>query len=1383
MRTQNILKSGLLIGLVAATAGGLLAGLTSLALAAAPPMVAIATVPLTVVTPTHPQVIIAVGNSNSMDSSDNITDDGNVLLTSNAAQSAIMTWSGNPQTSNPSLQDATSPVNYVIPAGFTPPLGTGAAPAGQAPYNNLIANYSVTSPTGNGWVCIHSTLVPITSLGPIQTLPYPGNPPTGWPTPVLGLWSTALTATWYYNGVNVGGNNGYYSINPGPVTLRWNDNGERLASRSKLQVAGISALSPAAMLLGLSNMSYLVGSGSGGGASPRAVGGTPPPPPCTSHCPGPPPPTYCHEWQWIPPGTTVTPYTDYGDNAPSRLNIAKEAIGQVLNTFGGETDFGLMSYQVSARAGYYTWAYYMSQPGGFTFSNVYAAPSAGQQYVINPCYNATFAVNTDCHALSSSGGGPLPLTLAQLRSYKYMVVAARSDDPSINDVLLVNNGYFNGAPVFMAGGSITPPTPFPANFTVAQYNAGGVQLTYNNSWPQIGATGQVQTSPTNAGYVAYTPQVIYAQRGVLWAGNVSASSGNVRVPVSTAGVNPTPAQIATYVATFTPYLEPENNVPAADVVNYPIYNNAMFAAAGQSPIAGMLQTAAASFPVSAAPCPPQKYVILVTDGLPTMDLAGNSWPPLGSASAAGYSITASFNPDGSLNTTNNQALQDAISQLTSLQTAGVKTFVVGMGPGVDPSLNPAAAQALTAMAVAGGTGNYFAATSASAVVTDLNSILNLITKLNVSSVSGAVNTTGLNAGTVIYQASYTGYDTPYFDWTGDVQAFPVNAATGVVSTVATWSAKAQLDAQTLGTGWDTGRLIATWNPSTNTGVQFRWANISAVQQTELQPSDALGSIRLNYLRGDSSNEVHNAGPFRDRSHKLGDIVDSGTLYIGAANGPYTGMAGYQAFMTTTASRETMIYVGANDGMLHAFDAATGNEKFAFIPNGVFPNLINLTQTTYNNAHLFYVDGSPSAGDVKFASDGKWHTVLTGGLNDGGQSIYALDITNPSAITTEAGLASTVLWEYSDPTGNLGLTYSQPVIGLTADTASVNASPNGFLEFFGSGYNNNDGNDYLYAVNPETGKLVAKINLCAAVVGTCNAALPNGLSSPVVVNSAGNLGSPVDTLYAGDLQGNMWKVNISNASPAGWVVSLLFQAQDSLGNPQPITVTPVVSLHPDPADGGTIVYFGTGQYLGPPDITNTNTQSFYAVWDKPAAPTATRAQLQQQVITDVVSGTTTAAGGTTSVETRSITNNSVNWATQRGWFMDLPDTGERDITNPRLFNGEVVFATYAPTPSGACTVGGNSFLMAVNYTNGGSFPQPQLDINGDGLLNSGDQLAGGLNPVGIGLGNVFASAPTILSANLGAIHAVKLTTLSTGTIQSVGEAGGAGNRRLSWWQLQ
>lgn len=1092
---------------------------------------------------------------------------------------------------------------------------------------------------------------------------------------------------------------------------------------------------------------------------PVPAGFTPPLAPSSASCPAGEAPYTVDGSNRVGSSVSGTLY----DNSASRLNVAKGAIQAILNTFVGDTDFGLLDYSTGAPSLFTTYVYQMSpQTGPFIFSATNTSPPAGYKYIANPCYgNGTGSgtVVTDCAKLETFYG-----TSAVVND-QYLGIGYSSDDPDINDVL-----YAGGeAPVCVVYGTTSPATPYPPNRTLSQYNSGSITVSYPSSAGNLSCA--TTTGPTNAGFVPYQPQTMYEQRGFGYDSSQSATTGNLLLSLQSAGNNPTPSQIAAVIAKFTPYLAPETNNTGSTEIK---------ALAVQSPMAGMLSKALAYFatnPPSSNGCPPQRYVIMITDGLPTEDLSGKSWPPLGSAAATGYGVTATFNGNGSLNTTNDQALTDTITKLAALKTAGVETYIIGVGAGVDPTLNPQAAATMTAMAFAGGTGNYYAATSPAQVALDMTTILSAIQAANMSTSSAAVNSTGLKAGAVAYQAQFTSADTPWQDWTGNLVAYPITATGTVNTTAPMWSSQTQLDGQS-----PTSRIIATWDPAANAGIPFEWCTSSCTASSidsstalglDLMTSttDTLGPERLAYLRGNKSNEQQNGGTFRNRSHILGDIVDSNPLYVGPPNGPYQSPS-YISFELAQQSRAPVLYVGANDGMLHAFDPTTGDEKFAYIPNGVFSNLINLTKPTYNQNHQFFVDGSPTEGDVQF-SDGSWHSVVVGGLNAGGNSIYALDVTNPAAITSEATLASDVLWEYSDSTGKLGLTYSQPFVALTNVSSTYSSTP--FVVFFGSGYNNSDGNPYLYAVNAQTGALLTRINLCASVTpNPCISTLPNGLSSPVAVNSGGELALPDDTVYAGDLQGNLWKVNISNANPALWTVQLLFQARDSLGNPQPITVAPAVSLHPDfPRDTGTIVYFGTGQLLGVPDLSTTSTQTFYGVWDKPGLSSPlTRSNLVQQVL----SAPTPGPSGT---QVRTVTDNPINWSTQDGWYEDLSISGERVVTDPRLENDAVVFTTYVPTTS-SCAVGGASWLLAVNYKNGSSFPNPELDLNGDGELNASDQVDG-QNPVGLYLGAVYSAAPTVISASLGSVQAVKLVSESSGAIKSVGQAGALGQRE-SWRQL-
>ncbi len=1051
---------------------------------------------------------------------------------------------------------------------------------------------------------------------------------------------------------------------------------------------------------------------------------------------------------------TVTQNGNLVDNGPSRLNVAKAGVLAILNAYMQNTDFALATYNTSGTSKYTTWVYYMSPPSsGFIFTN---NQISGNRYVTNPCYQYTTAsttVQSNCTSMAAFYGA---LTLS---ANQYIQIGSSSDDPSINDVL-----YAGSQPgVFVTYSSPTvgpsPATPYPPNFSLANYNSYGVLLSYNRTSPSI---GRFATGPTNAGFVPYSREVLYGKRGFGYGGSQAAATGLTKVTLKSAGPTITAASVTAAINNFVPFLNPETNNTGTTEIK---------AVAGQSPMAGLLSTAKnylASIPITTPSCVPKQYVILISDGLPTEDLAGKAWPPLGSAAATGYGVTATFNTDGSLNTTNNQALTDTITTLANLWAANVKTFVIGLGAGVDPTQNALAASTLTAMAVAGHTINYYPASSPTALVNNLNSILISLQNESLSGTAASLSSTHLQANIKEFQTSFNGNDTPYQDWTGNVIAKALSATSGVPVGSTIWSAQTLLDAQST-------RLIATWNPALNSGAgggtPFQWANISAAQQTQLQPADTLGSSRLSYLRGVTSLEKRNGGTFRNRSHILGDIVSSKPVYVGPpANASlFFSSSSYVSYVLANPSRPAMLYFGANDGMLHAILASTGVEQFAFIPNGVFSNLHNLTAPLYNQNHLYFVDSSPQSGDVQF-SDGSWHTLVVGGEGGGGKTIYSLDVTNPASLTTENLLANAVLWEFSD--ADMGLSYSQPKIAQISTSSSTTLK---FAVFFGNGYNSTTNKTILYAVDPQTGEMISKIDLCAAVAGTCDAANPNGLSTVAVGQDDGLQGQPITQIYAGDLQGNLWAVDVGNTSPASWHARLLFQARDSSGTAQPITMPPVITLNPSyPRYQGLFVMFGTGQFLTSSDLTNTQTQSIYGVWDKPALSTVIhRANLQAQTLTLV-------AAATSGLPQDVLTNTSlaVNWGTNYGWYDDLPTPGQRVITTPLLINGSFITTLNTPAAN-ACGVA-SSMLIDINYQTGGAFPTSQLDINASGTINSSDVYAG-KNPVGIGLLSGYASAPVNVGANSNN-NMTQLITMSTGQQISIINPNN-NSRQTAWWQLQ
>jgi type IV pilus assembly protein PilY1 len=1105
------------------------------------------------------------------------------------------------------------------------------------------------------------------------------------------------------------------------------------------------------------------------------------------------------------PGDGTAPYTSLSgghrvDNSPSRLNVAKAGITAMLNIYMPYADFALLDYKLTGPGVYPISVYEMSPPGGFAFTS---APIAGNRYITNPCYQyntlpTTNVVYLDCLAIDTSGkvtGSMANSTLMQVDGTLFpnppgtAYNGGSSDDPLINDVF-----YGGTAPVCLVYGGPSPLNPY-THYTLAQYNAnfGAITEAYSHTIDGGGGGCPGATSPTNAGFVPYTPQTMYILRGFGYYSGQDHNDANVAVPMTTAGAVPTAGSVATALAKFTPFLAPETDSTGTTEIK---------AAAVQSALPGLLVQALTLFngnPPSDNGCNPTRYVILLTDGMPTLDKSGHSWPPPGTVSAVNWHMKVAFNGDQSLNIpgTTDQAVIDTVNELSALfnSTSHVKTYVIGLGAGVDPTVNPVAAQVLTAFAIAGGTGNYFPATDPTSLTNDLQQILAQIQATSQSTAATAVNSTGLHNGSVAYLAQFNTSDT-FQDWTGDMDAWKIDPVTGFVNTtpgLQLWSAESQLDAQ----DWDTGRLIATWDPVAHAGTPFRWN--PALAPAGISPTTALGQALqsflpdpngqdvLQFVRGRNAQELRNGGQFRNRTHKLGDIVASAPIYVGLPNG-LAQTADYLAFAQANQGRTPVIYVGANDGMLHAFNANTGSEMFAYIPNGVFNNLIKLVNPFYNQQHQFFVNGSPRSADVKYASDGTWHTVLVTTLGAGGNSVFALDVSAPDAIVSggEAALAQAALWEFTDI--DMGMSFSEPSI---VDTAA------GYMVFVGNGYDSPNQKPVLYGIEPQHGTMLAKIDLCAAVAGVCNAALANGLSSVSAVNSYGQVSAPANTVYAGDLQGNVWRVDVTSSNPANWVVSVIYQTRDGSGNIQPITTAPAVTLNPFfPQTLGTMVYVGTGQFLGVADLSTTGVQSMYGIFDPPTGSALafpgipTRSNLVQQFLCNDVTANNVAVRVITGMAGNCSPPTAPNQVllpptagAMRGWFVDLNlVSGERIISDPAIeAGGGVVFTTYQPNTS-ECVGGGSAWLMVLNYATGAAFPLPELDTNADGKLDSSDVGSTGKNPVGMSLGPVYASSVTFLPSGGAGGGTMKLTAVSSKNVDTVLDRGRA-KERISWWEVR
>lgn len=644
-------------------------------------------------------------------------------------------------------------------------------------------------------------------------------------------------------------------------------------------------------------------------------------------------------------------------------------------------------------------------------------------------------------------------------------------------------------------------------------------------------------------------------------------------------------------------------------------------------------------------------------------------------------------------------------------------------PTTFPARHPSAVDDLW-HATINGRGQLLNARSPQEIATKLQAVLSSITSQTSTAAAASVNGSRINAGSRVYQ--------PRFDssnWTGQILSYSVTPSTGELSPPSNLASVPTAS----------NRNIYTRNTARQP-VEFTWAALQSDTDRValLDPNrDAAEAERmLNYLRGDSTNEVSSdgrRGKYRrrvernDTPNKLGDIVGSAPLYIAAPPFRYRDSlesAPYSAFAATNRNRTPMIYVGANDGMLHAFNASTGVEAFAYIPGAVFPKLRNLAAQDYG--HQFYVDGPPSMGDAFFARNGRsaWRTVLAGGLNKGGQGVYAIDVTDPSSIS-----ASSMFLEFTDANDrDLGFTYSQPQIAKFRDNNWYLVFGNGYNSTFDDGNASTTGNAVLFMIDLGSG-VVRKID-----TGVGNAQRPtgiaydNGMSTPVLADMDGD--GVVEAVYAGDLFGNMWKFDVSATDPGSWGVAFgrtpLFVARTDSGQVQPITVRPEVTRGPTGA--GTMVVFGTGKYLEPSDKSRTPRvdQSFYGILDFNAAVTYSSRQsvLTRQTILSHLTVSKQAPGGGTITSTLRVTSDNPLGGNQ-GWFIDLVSPGdtyqaEKQVTNPQIRDNRVIFTTLIPDQD-PCGFGGTGWLMELDVRDGSRLDDSPFDLNRDGLFTSEDNV--------------------------------------------------------------
>lgn len=626
--------------------------------------------------------------------------------------------------------------------------------------------------------------------------------------------------------------------------------------------------------------------------------------------------------------------------------------------------------------------------------------------------------------------------------------------------------------------------------------------------------------------------------------------------------------------------------------------------------------------------------------------------------------------------------------------------------------------------------NYFLSSSARGVLDALDNIFANIAKEANSIAGGAISTQRLTSvGGYIFQAQFDPAD-----WSGDLIPYPVtlvgddNIQIGDVNS-APWTAATKLDARSPSTR---KIYVGKTAADSSAATEFLWASLDADAKKFLrlppgapedgpQDDESVGQARLDFIRGDRSQEAPN-GTLRKRGKVLGDIVNSGVAYSGAPSLRINDPDYVSGFAVTYASRVKTLFVGANDGMLHAFDSDTGDELFGYIPSWVVPRLNALSSTTYQ--HQTYVDASPVVAEAKVGSD--WKTVIVGGTGGGGQGVYALDVSDPAAFD-----ASKVMWEFTDrDDATLGNVIGRPaILKFKIDATSYKyyaVVASGVNNYVDDGHFSTTGNPAIFILDLAKAPGTAwqlNVNYYKIELPISTTSIASGVAT---FTTTSGLADETKLLYAGDMQGNLWKLDFTNKYPADWTLANvsfysdgsspipMYSAKDGSDNRQPITMAPYLAYGPNRT---LIVAFGTGKYLETSDNSGPyNAQSVYALLDNndatpdsgsPAAAIAGRGRLQMA---------TASTDGT-------ITNSAFTWgrplsdgdtSKRSGWYFDMPSsatTGERQISGFTVFGTKVYSGTVIP-PATSCEIGSGRSYEIDLFSGTGSSVTSDVGILGE-----------------------------------------------------------------------
>jgi len=1061
-----------------------------------------------------------------------------------------------------------------------------------------------------------------------------------------------------------------------------------------------------------------------------------------------------------------------GEDPNTRSNIARNVLRNIIDDNRTTFNWGLGTFELSdAPALYKTQAYFLGSNATMVYTNNCTVPPGSdpdvtgysadgpQVPVISPDSTVTvFKDNCVQNPDVDAAGNPR-------NGQRFLTFERSGDDADINDVFYQSSLV----PYSFGLGLLDTPTR-PNRYNIFSRRSATTTWTSADFNVNDCVPGYcpVEFTPTDAGFLpvaAALPRILFIRRG--WGyGNGITGRGRMVEPVVSSSTQ-TAAQTAAEAAHYNSLmaaLAPETNLPTTEIKN----------GAFSTPLAGTLRSArqyfAGDFP-GALRSPvnqvcQKNYVVLATDGNPTGRTDGSQYNPADwinqrdSSGAWVYGqaqkdvfeqigvFSANGTPTSGLRSTRLTGANLSNGSLAN-RTFDIQTYVIGLG---DSVVNESSVAALNEMArLGGGAPQAFLGSSSDAVQTAFQAIVSSIQRKQGSSAAVAINSSFLTTGTVLYQTTFNSQD-----WTGDLKAYSLNT-NGQLAVNPSWSAAQQLAAQ----DWNTGRAIVTARPgaaSGQRGIPLRWpanpatptANeLSTAQVANLNTSpagvtDALGELRLRFLRGDRSRESANCATctprFRDRSTPLGDLINSAAVLVGAPSATFYDdieSVSYRSFVAAQRNRQKVLYVGGNDGMLHAFDATTGRELLGYVPSPVFPNLSKLTSTGYS--HFYYADGTPSVGDAFY--DGRWRSLLVAGMRAGGKGLYALDVTDPGSFG-ESNAGAIVRWEFlNSQDADMGHVFSQPVIVKTNNGRWSVIVANGYNASVGNAASS--GRAVLFVLDAETGAVVRKID-----TGAGSATSPNGLSGPVVIDT--NDDGVADLVYAGDLNGNLWKFDLSSASAGSWGVgnggAALYNtdAANPTGGARAITGRPNVTAFPR---GGYMVVFGSGSYLSTADGSSSGTQALYGVWDKPATTgTVPQASLVQQTVVTTANG---SDGVSYRLSTHAVDNPtdtiatgdaaltlSDYYSTKRGWFLNLPTSGERSVTDPRIRGGRAIFTTLIPNVSDPCSYGGNGWLMELDVFTGNRDDAGTFDTNGSGTVDAADNIRFGGSGASSGSGRYF-----------------------------------------------